>query len=357
MINFIRIFTLIFSVPLLCFGQNPNNRYEPIFPTPFKQFKKENRQELPSEFSIDELGNRLFQKQSLKTTGARVEESEVFLPDWQVYYEYANDTLVYIDSMRYTYNHKSELVNRTVYRKYSEDAQTWSLYYRGIYDYDQNGNRTLLLAQYCQGTEWATARTYTYAYDENNNLTLEERLFEEISEWGTDSRYTYAYDTEGNRTLERYQFRRDTDWENNFQFFYTYDDRNYLINELRQDGRNVTEWEDSYSAAYEYDANGNMTSFVEQLWRDNQWQNFSFNAYEYDQNGKLSYHFEQVGGGDIWENHHQTFYEYDADGNQTLLFMQNWYENAWVNGWEELIEYDANGNQTLVRYREGSINS
>ena len=73
------------------------------------------------------------------------------------------------------------------------DGTKWVNEHQGLYTYDSNNNRTVLLSQDWDGTEWVDNRQYlTPTYDANNN-----RMFYLCQDWD------------------------GTEWVNVYQYFYT----------------------------------------------------------------------------------------------------------------------------------------
>ncbi|MFH0865892.1 MAG: T9SS type A sorting domain-containing protein [Bacteroidota bacterium] len=106
------------------------------------------------------------------------------------------------------------------------------------YTYDVNNNRTNMLMQNWNGTDWENSSLYSFLYDTNGNIT--NRLLQEWfnNVWKDNAKSDYTYDSNNNNIGELYQRWNDTLWFKSYIFSATYDASNYIK------GRSFFVWKD-----------------------------------------------------------------------------------------------------------------
>ncbi len=206
----------------------------------------------------------------------------------------------------FSYNANHKLTRNTKVRPYMNDT-----IYDLVYDYDNNGNRTLSVRWEELQNEFCIINRETSIYDNNNNVlerVIETRAYgdtlkfvsKELNSyqdnkldvkfvhkwlngtWTDDKKNTYSYNVDG-KLSEMLNFKIESgNWTENYKYLYAYDNAGNLASRTNMTistgvWLNISRWR------YTYIADKKVTEYYE-IWEDSEWLICYDFRYQYDDN-------------------------------------------------------------------------
>lgn len=229
------------------------------------------------------------------------------------------------------------------------------------YEYAFENEKETLYATYgwnYSNKDWRCLEKYEYAYDANENKTLDAHYmwhsFADIllCHWKME----YKFDDDGTLLEYKNSFQSDRDFNWNVQKYVYSFDRDAAgrvltkyIHGYYSDNSDTPDYVSKFE--YTYDENGNMTSQVEVMLREDTWNYLSKYEYTYDEKGYLT--FETYSSWNTAKNDWMgvSMYECKSDesGNmtQSIFFMWDNSSNKWEPRSKSEYAYDEKGNRIL----------
>ena len=228
---------------------------------------------------------------------------------------------------------------------------------RYIFEYDKNGNLTLV-TYYKNDPDlpiWNKKDEYTYDNQENITFVIRYSWDLTTNNFIAYYKYEYKYDNKGNLTLEiHYHWNSETNnWITRHKSEYTYDNNGNLTSEASYYWNDTaSNWTGKLKSEFSYDNNNNPISHISYYWNNaiNNWSENTKNELTYDNNNNLTLVIDYFWDDETnnWTTHFKSEYTYDNSGNQILFRYYFWYYV--INNWRDITKteytYDHNGNLT-----------
>lgn len=153
-------------------------------------------------------------------------------------------------------------------------------------------------------------------------------------------------------------------WENNDSIYYSYtgtngnaeDADNTCTALLNFDfTNNLLEFERRRTNTF--NANGQLTSYIIEIWNVNVWENVERFLYTYTAAGLNETLILQEWQNGVWVNRYKTTSLYNASGLVLSYTQQDWTNNAWVNSNRYIYTFDSNNNETYYAYESWGNNA
>jgi hypothetical protein len=190
---------------------------------------------------------------------------------------------------------------------------------------------------------------YSYSYDSNwNVLVLKDEIFAD-NHWGNFIKISFFYNDDGLLLDKKIEFWNGVQWELTSQHYYSYDENNFLI-------QTIIESPDGNHQRYNYsnNADGNMTSFVLEEWKNDEWSNLKKELYTYYENKKIRTHTKQYWENSMWNNSSKKEYLYSYNLNDKLdTLLINYFSGPFLNlRFSIRISYSYGSNLNLETAKE-----
>lgn len=223
-----------------------------------------------------------------------------------------------------------------------------------IFDENENLLKEELFSWNSEDETWFLFRRYEYAYDENGYQThFSDTSWDYFSgvEMGWEKRES-EYDDNGNITSEvNYMWNRDSlTWNLFSKNIFDYQESGELISKINYHRNHIeNKWDPKNKEDLEYDATGNIVKKQISLWDDSQndWVNDHLEEWQYDVNGNMIFTAYSIWDLEIhdWVPVYKEEYSFDASSNQTLRSHYKWgsEENTWIGSEKFEYGFDENG--------------
>jgi YD repeat-containing protein len=232
---------------------------------------------------------------------------------------------------------------------WNTNTNTYNLGSKTEYTYDANGNRTLELRYYFDGTTWNPNYKTEYTYNANNKVLVELNSNFNNGNWTQSSKNEYVYDANGNTTsrISNYSWNAQTNnWDNGSKDTYTFDANNNQTSRSYASWNSTTKlWENVDKTEFTYEGNGNLTNVSSLNWdkNTNQWVNGSKFQYNYN---------NSYAAADIVWDLGSLFFKHMVTGGTG----QKWINNSWVNDGKFTAYYSANNFNSINESEISSTN-
>jgi len=196
---------------------------------------------------------------------------------------------------------------------------------------------------------------YLYEYGPSGKIKVEIMHGRSDNQWVNKRSSTGTYDADGNLVTYLQELWETNHWVNERRYTYTYDANGYRLSEMSEYWLN-NQWVYDYRYSLVYNAHGNILTYISQYWSINQWVNDVRSTYMYDANGKPLTNLEERWENNQWVNDVRSAYTYDANGNPLTYLAEEWLNNQWVNHYRCFFTEDPIGYQWSVVYELWSNN-
>ena len=229
---------------------------------------------------------------------------------------------------------------------------------RNVYIYDDNMIVTGRIDQVLDPITdtWQENWQYLYTYNEDNlqDTVLNQQWVGGAVGWKDMRRDVYNFDDDGNKTLQTVQYYvTGTGWEDRFKFFSEYDISGNL-SLFRSEKWDFTgnSWVNLNKVEYEYDVRGNVTKETAGKWNagEGEWIYTIRKFALWTEDDQRKYYLLQNWDSDLsgWVNAEKEVSRYNHDNTLAKQLNLEW--NTESNRWERvsriLNNYDKYGNRT-----------
>ena len=240
-----------------------------------------------------------------------------------------SDTESWVDSVQffYKYNDANQLTS-TLQQSWQFDGienYSWLNVDNTLTKYNDLGQETTYVYQY-------------WSYDTNDWMDI----------W----QHEFTYDTNGNNTIILESYWDGSQWTSGMNSINKFDDFNHLIlNTIQYWDYNSNNWINNYQYVYEYDSKGNNTSMAIQTWNaeGSYWNNYLLQSNTYNQYNKIDNYLVQMWDSFLfeWSDSQRGIYKYDSIGNNTCILGQAYdpYSKTWNSSWVNYYGYNDQNKQ------------
>ena len=240
-----------------------------------------------------------------------------------------NDTHNWIDSLQffYTYNASNQVIN-LIQQSWQMDAYgnfSWMNVDNSTTEYNKLGQESIFNYQY---------------WDNYNNI------------WVDSWKHDLTYDSNGNNTLILESYWDGSQWIPGINFINEYDAYSHITsNPIQIWDYNVNDWTNGFQYLYKYDTLGNNTSMLLQSWNfdEGTWDNCLLKTLTYNKSNKIDNYLFQYWDpfSFAWYETQRGIYKYDTLGNNTCILGQDYnpYTNTWDESWQNSYTYNDQNKQ------------
>jgi len=281
-------------------------------------------------------------KVSLRLIGKTfaVNNGSAFIPVDSITYSYSNDrggvlmnddidndeSLMYNESYKYTYNAGGGVYNPLLHRVQTYDAKNEVL------------SLTYSTWKIVKGSwAWKDSARYGYTYS-NNKMTSSvlEQYYADM--WTNDIKSDITYAGSKVESMESPVYK----------VAFTYDANNNLTSVIDQEN-NLGNWQFNDKHTYDYNGNNAMVTHTLETWNTgtNSWMNDK--KWEYTYSGSdVTTEIESHWNGSSWEYYTKHTYSYDFNHNKLNDVLQSWNGSSFVNVSVETWEYNIQNLPTQI---------
>ena len=215
------------------------------------------------------------------------------------------------------------------------------------YTYNNDNLLSVLLKWSWENNQWVESHKIEYVYNSNQQLEFYTYYIWDSSNriWKPRRRKQFTYDSAGN-TIETIKKTFDTNsnsWNNVLRVTFQYDNNNLLTESITYDDINGT-WVYHIKKENTYDSNQNLMEKVTYLWQssDTLWQNFEKIENTYNTNNQLtrevSWNWDT--NNNEWYPDERTDTDFDSYDNISTENYYDWNNSHWNPVWFSNFDYD-----------------
>lgn len=239
------------------------------------------------------------------------------------------DTESWVDSVQFFYKYSdANQMTSTLQQSWQFDgieSYSWVNVDNVLTKYNDLGQETLYVYQY-------------WSYD--------------INDWADAWRHEFTYDSNGNNTIILESYWDGSQWTLSMNSVNKFDNLNRLIlNTIQYWDYNSYSWINNYQYVYDYDSMGNNTSMKIQTWNPegNYWNNYLLQSKTYNSFNKIDNYLVQMWDpfSFIWLDSQRGIYKYDKSGNNTCILGEAYdpYSDTWNSSWVNYFDYNDQNKQ------------
>lgn len=265
----------------------------------------------------------------------------------------------------YTYNAKNEQVT-SIQSYWNKSKGNWLFDERSTSTYTPTGNESMdLREKYVDSSKgWVNALRRVYTYNSSDQLEFYDReLWNNNSkQWESDYRVLSFSDKSGivDSTIYQAYNKNTTSWVNDLRHRYTRNEAGKLLTSTLHKWVNNA-WQPTEIATYTYMPDGQMQSYMQELWDNSKMalRPYYKMGYEYNGSGWLIkdsvYMWDAA--ANQWNLYRRNFAQYNINGYQTIFYSDifNKATSKWNAYTEVRFRYIAKATNKMLPDQRASL--